>query len=308
MSLAGLTIAITASRRARELAHLIASRGGTGYLAPTVGIATRPDIGEEAEAFILEVVEQGADYAVFMTGPGVYSLMSAARSQGTEAKLLAALGKVTIVARSSKPKKALAEHGVETDIVPDDNTAEGIAKVLKGHDLSGKRIAVLWHGSYSPRLKEELEPAGALVFESSTYAYSLDLAESGARILGEMGFDYVPPDRGKVLQLIEDLSRGRLDAITFTSPPSVRNLFQIAEAHHVRESLQRSLNERIIVVAVGPPTGKALAENGVHADVMPEVYKMGPMVMALEDYVSRPQSPKPTATSPGPTAEANPRA
>ncbi len=224
-----------------------------------------------------------------------------------EEKLLTALRNVTIVARSSKPKKALAEHGVETDIVPDDNTAEGIAKVLKDHDLSGKRIAVLWHGSYSPRLKEELESGGALVFESSTYAYSLDLAESGAQILEKMGFDYVRPDLGKVLQLIEDLSRGRLDAITFTSPPSARNLFQIAEAHRVRESLQRSLNERIIVVAVGPATRNALAENGVHADVMPEMYKMGPMVKALEDYVSRPRSPKQTVTSPGPETRAEQR-
>jgi uroporphyrinogen-III synthase len=49
--------------------------------------------------------------------------------------------------------------------------------------------------------------------------------------------------------------------------------------------LQLSLNQDIIVVAVGPSTKKALAENRVKVDVMPKVYKMGPMVKALSDYV-----------------------
>ena len=54
-SLAGLTIAITGSRRASELAHVVISFGGQPYLAPTVGIEARQDITEEAEFFINKV-------------------------------------------------------------------------------------------------------------------------------------------------------------------------------------------------------------------------------------------------------------
>src|SRR5687768_3412853 len=183
MSLAGLTIAITGSRRASELAHLITSFGGRPYLAPTVGIEARPDISKEAEFFINKILKERIDYVVFMTGPGVYSLMSTAKNLGIEKKFAEALQNTTVIARSLKPKIALANHGVKTDVIPEENTAEGIAKLLKSFSMAGSNIAILWHGSYSPLLKNELHAMGAQVFESSPYRYSLELKESGARIL-----------------------------------------------------------------------------------------------------------------------------
>ncbi|HEX6671681.1 MAG TPA: uroporphyrinogen-III synthase [Nitrososphaeraceae archaeon] len=291
-SLAGLTIAITGSRRASELAHVVISFGGQPYLAPTVGIEARQDITEEAEFFINKVLEKRVDFVVFMTGPGVYSLMSTAKNIGIEKKLAEALQQTTVIARSLKPKIALANHGIKTDIIPEENTAEGITKVLKSFNIVGRNIAVLWHGSYSPLLKNDLEAAGAQVFESSTYRYSLELKESGARILEMMGFKYIPPNEAKVVKLIEDIGKGRIDAITFTSPPSVRDLFNIAESYSLIEPLQHYLNKEVIVVAVGPSTMKTLNENNIHVDVMPEVYKMGPMIKSLSDYVCQADPPK----------------
>ena len=114
--------------------------------------------------------------------------------------------------------------------------------MLRSFSIAGRNIAVLWHGSYSSLLKNDLEAAGAQVFESSTYRYSLELKESGARILKMMGFKYIPPNEAKVVKLIEDISKGRIDAITFTSPPSVRDLFNIAESCSLREPLQHYLS------------------------------------------------------------------
>ncbi|MGZ8926564.1 MAG: uroporphyrinogen-III synthase, partial [Nitrososphaeraceae archaeon] len=285
MSLAGLTVAITGSRRASELAHLVTSFGGRPYLAPTVGIEASQDISKEAEFFINKILEERVDYVVFMTGPGVYSLMSAAKNLRIEKKFVEALQKTTVIARSLKPKIALTNHGIKTDIIPEENTAEGIAKLLKSFSMAGRNVAVLWHGSYSPLLKDELHDMGAEVFESSTYRYSLELTESGARILESMGFKYIPPDEAKVVKLIEDIGKGCIDAITFTSPPSARDLFNIAESYSLREPLQHYLNKEVIVVAVGPSTMKTLNENNIHVDVMPEVYKMGPMIKSLSDYV-----------------------
>jgi uroporphyrinogen-III synthase len=298
MSLAGLTVAITGSRRASELAHLITSFGGIPYLAPTVGIEVRQDISKEAEFFINKILEEGVDYVVFMTGPGVYSLMSTAKNLGIEKKFAEALQQTTVIARSLKPKIALAKHGVKTDIIPEENTAEGIAKLLKSFSMAGRNVAILWHGSYSPLLKNEIHAAGAQVFESSTYRYSFELNESGARILEMMGFKYTPPDEAKVVKLIEDIGKGIIDAITFTSPPSARDLFKIAEAYYLREPLQYYLNNDVIVVAVGPSTMKTLEENYVHVDVMPNVYKMGPMIKSLSDYLGQADAPKKKRKSP----------
>jgi uroporphyrinogen-III synthase len=237
-----LTIAITGSRRASELAHLITSFGGRPYLAPTVGIETRQDISKEVKFFINKILEERIDYVVFMTGPGVYTLMSTAKSLGIEKKFAGALQQTTVIARSLKPKIALAKHGIKTDIIPEENTAEGLAKLFKSFNIAGKNIAILWHGLYSPLLKNEIHAVGGQVFESSTYRYSFELKESGARILEMMGFKYIPPDESKVVKLIEDMGKGLIDAITFTSPPSARDIFKIAEAYKLREPLQYYLN------------------------------------------------------------------
>jgi len=292
LSLEGLTVAITASRRALELAHLINTFGGTPYISPTVGIETSMNASKEAGDFINKLVKAKLAYVVFMTGPGVYSLMSAAKKLQLEGDLIEALKQVIVVARSLKPKIALAHYGIKTDIVPEENTAEGIVKQLKRSSMQGKKIGVLWHGSYFPILKNEMSTAGAEVFEFSIYSYSLDLKESGAKILEEMGFKYVYPDQAKVIKLIEAINNGLIDAITFTSPPSARDLFKIAEDHKIKEPLLVSLNNNVIVVAIGPSTKKALEENKVQVDVMPEMYKMGPMVKALTNYLGQSYIPK----------------
>lgn len=287
-----MTVAITGSRRASELAHLITSFGGRPYLAPTVGIEASQDISKEVDFFINKILEKKIDYVVFMTGPGVYTLMSTAKNLGIEKKFTEALQQTTVIARSLKPKIALEKHGVKTDIIPEENTAEGLAKLLKSFNIAGKNIAILWHGSYSPLLKNEIHAVGGQVLEASTYRYSLELKESGARILEMMGFQYIPPDEAKVVKLIEDIGKGLVDAITFTSPPSVRDLFKIAEDYNLREPLQYYLNNEVIVVAVGPSTMKTLEENYVHVDVMPNLYKMGPMIKSLSDYIGQADVPK----------------
>jgi len=289
MSLKGLTVAVTGSRRAKELAYMIKQLGGKSYLAPTVGIeANRPGSGEEL-SFVREVIKKDTDYVVFMTGPGVYRIMSAAKELGLYEEFCESLQGKIIVSRSPKPKRALTDHLVRTDLVPQENTAEGIGKLFSSRDMKGKKIAILWHGSYSPILKDQLESGSSKVFESSIYSYSLDLKESGAEILRDMGFDFLPPDVKKITKLIQNMSTGDIDVITFTSPPSVRNLFSVAVMNQLKGSLNDSLR-KVLVVAIGPPTRKTLEEYGVKVEIMPDVYKMGPMLKALESYLEDTQA------------------
>ena len=292
LSLKGLTVAITASRRALELAHLITNFGGIPYISPTVGIESNMGNSKEAEEFIKKIIEDKLDYVIFMTGPGVYSLMSAAKKLQMQSNVVEALKRTLVVARSLKPKIALAKYGIKTDIVPDENTADGIAKILKSSGIQGKKIGVLWHGSYFPVFRNEMSAAGAEIVECSTYTYSFDLKESGAKILEEMGFKYIYPEQDKVIKLIEAINKGDIHVITFTSPPSARDLFKIAESIRMKEPLQLSLNNNVIVVAIGPSTKKALEEFTIQVDVMPQIYKMGPMVKALTNYLSQSYIPK----------------
>ena len=287
LSLAGLRIVVTGSRRATELARLIMNLGGIPHIVPTIGIEINQGVSGEIEAFISKIVKEKMDYIIFMTGPGVYSLMFAAKCLGLERKLVESLSQVVVICRSFKSKYALSNHGVKTDAVPEENTGEGIAKLMKNYDVGNKNVAIVWHGSHSAVLSDDLFKSGAHVLECSIYSYSPELKESGAKILRTMGFDYKTPEEAKVVEVIKEISKGFIDAITFTSPPAANEIFKIAEKYQLKESLQISLNKYVIVVAVGPSTGKALAEKGVNVDVMPKVYKMGTMVKALSDYITQ---------------------
>jgi uroporphyrinogen-III synthase len=302
MPLSGLTIAVTASRRASELAHLITAFGGKPYLAPTVGIDSINDT-DGVTKFIDKVLDKNLDYIVFMSGPAVYTFMSAAERVSRVKRLIDTLKETVIVARSAKPQSVLAEYGLKTAHIPEDNTAKGVLNLFRKYDIEGKKIGIIWHGSYSQFLQEELHKANAEVFELSVYRYSSELNDEGAKILNEMGYKYIAPDEAVVVELIEDFGSGRIDAVTFTSPPSARELFTIAERHNLKQSLQLSLNTWVIVVAVGQSTRDTLEENDIKVDVMPKVYKMGSMIKSLSEYVSHnnhmaKQKRKPTIEGP----------
>ncbi len=288
MGLEGRTVAITGSRRASELAHLVANFGGVPYVAPTVGIDVQEDVDLQVDGLVRRIVSGECDYAVFMTGPGVYLLMSKAEKLGVQREVVDRLNRLSVVARSHKPQKVLEQNGVRVSLVPSDNTAEGIAAEMVKLDLQGKRVAILWHGAPAVILRQDLERRGAEVFEAQAYHYSSELEKSGAEVLGGLGFQYVPPEHQRVLQLIRDVLRGAVHVMTFTSPPSARNLFRMAEEHGLHEDLCRHVNANVLVVAVGPPTRRAIEEHGVRVDVMPEIYKLGPMVRAIADYFAHP--------------------
>lgn len=275
---------MTASRRANELAHLISSHGGTPFLAPTVGIESNATIEKEAEKFCEVLDNRKVDFAIFMTGPGVFALLTGARGLGKEKGLVQALTRTTVVARSGKPKDALTKHGIRVDLVPKDATSSGLLELLRQMDVKSSLVTVLSHGSGSSDLCEGMRSMGAEVLEFSSYSYALETDSSGARILDSMKFNPVLPHTARVLELVDAIIGGGVDVVTFTSPPSVKNLFSVASEAGRVEALRPALNS-IVVVAIGLPTRGALETAGVSVEVMPSVYKMGPMVKELCDYV-----------------------
>lgn len=287
MSLRGLTVAVTGSRRASEQAELVSRFGGVPYVAPTVGIEVQDEADVQTEEMVRRLLGREFEYAVFMTGPGVYRLMSTAQKLGVEPQLIDVLNHIVVVARSPKPQKVLRKYGVRVNLMPSDNTSEGIAAEMAKLDLGGKGVAILWYGESQSVLRETLERGGARVAEAMAYMYSLELGQRGAEVLAAVGFKSIPPEDQKILQLIDDLVQRRIDVITFTSPPSARNLFRFAEANGLDGDLRRALNEDVVVVAVGPPTRRAVEENSVSVDVMPDVYKLGPMMKATIDYLAQ---------------------
>lgn len=291
--LEGLTVVVTASRRAAEQSALVSNLGGLPYVVPTVGISL-PVSDSEVEPFLRTLSSpRGVDYAVFMTATGVRTMMLAAERLGLRDAVTRSLNqdRTVVVARSGKPRGELAKQGVKVDASPptEEATAEGIVKLLRSRGVSGKSVAILWHGSRNASMSRQLLECGAKeVYECLTYHYSKDLGEDEARVLGSMGFNYKPPEEEEVVKLVEEIVNGKrkIDALTFTSPPAVSNLFEIAGEHGLEESLRDALKKgAIVVVAVGGSTKNELEGYGVEANVVPKVAAMGAMTNALASYV-----------------------
>ena len=290
--LEGLTIVVTGSRRAAEQSALVSNLGGIPYVVPTVGISIPAD-DSEVEPFLLKLTSgEGVDYAVFMTATGVRTMVLAAERLGLKEAVIQSLnrGGTTVVARSGKPRGELAKQGVKVDASPprEEATAKGIVDLLKKRGLRGKTVAILWHGSKSESTAKQMLAAGASeVSECLSYHYSRELESDGAEVLGSMGFNYKAPEEEAVLKLVEEVTTGgrRIDALTFTSPPAVSNLFEVAGEHGLEEKLVEVLGERrIVVAAVGSTTEGELEEHGVKADVVPGISAMGAMTNALAAY------------------------
>lgn len=286
MSLRGITVAVTSSRRASELANLVRKFGGIPYIAPTIGIKNNSPMNSECNHFIEIISNEKIHFFVFMTGVGVFKLFQNLQKSHGLNIVSEKLQDMIVIARSNKPKSELRKFGINANFVPNINTTEGILKILKGFDVKNKNIGILWHGDSSNSFKKKIESLGANVFNFSSYSYSTSLEQTNAAMLKEMGYDYVAPNEEKIETLIEDIMNGTVDSITFTSPPAVKNFFELAKRNKKFNSLKDKVNHNVLVVSVGPSTSKMLAQFQVLVDIMPTTYRMGPMIKELADYIS----------------------
>ena len=286
MSLQGITVAVTSSRRASELASIVRKFGGIPYVAPTIGIKNINPLNSECNRLIETICKERVHFFIFMTGVGVFNLFQNLQKLDKSDTAIEKLQDTIIIARSNKPRMELRKFGIKTHFVPNMNTLDGIWNLLKRFDVKNKNIGILWHGDSSGSFKKRLKSLGANVFDFSSYSYSTKLERTNAIVLKKMGYDYVAPNEEKIERLIEDIMKGIVDVITFTSPPAVKEFFEFAKRNNKIKVLKDRLNSNVLVVSVGPSTSKMLSDFHVLVDVVPATYRMGPMIKELADYIS----------------------
>jgi uroporphyrinogen-III synthase len=181
--------------------------------------------------------------------------------------LLKAMEDVTVVAIGSKTLDALRDYDVEVKIIPDNQSSQGILDSLSGIDLEGLRIGMPRSSKADGTLRRTLEERGAIVREVTAY-------RSG-----------VPSFMNPALNLIKALDRGEVDAVTFTSASTGRNLFKIANVHALLAELEEGLRGAV-VAAIGPTTGEALKELGVRVDVVPDEHSTEALIEALVEKLN----------------------
>ena len=258
----GLRVLSFESRRAKEIAHLIANNGGQPVVAPSTREIATPN--EDEQRLIQGILAGNFDAVIFMTGVGARALIEAADAVSSRQEFLASLGKLQVIVRGPKPAAVMRELNVPVALtVPEPNTWREIVKVLDENPdfvpLRNRRIAVQEHGEPSPALYAALQERGAEVFSARVYRWEL------------------PEDLAPLQDAVRSLINNEIDIVLFTSSVQYVHAAKVAAQMGVEQQFKSALN-RALVASIGPVASEALRKNGIRVDLEPSHPKMGFLV------------------------------
>lgn len=256
-------VAVPESRQLDLFAAMLEKRGATVLRCPLVAIRDAPD-PEPVVAWIERAAAVPPALYVFYTGEGIERLLGFAERAGLREAFVASLGAVRKLCRGPKPVRALRRLGLDADVSAPAPTTAGVIEALGGLGLEGARVCVQLYGT------EPLPELAAFLERSRIEA------------------DYVHPyvyadeaDEARVLELIERLADGTVDAIAFTSKAQVERLLKLARKRDLEGKLMAAL-DATCVAAVGPVVAETLRAAQVRVDVVPaRNYFMKPLVAEL---------------------------
>ncbi|WP_042159586.1 uroporphyrinogen-III synthase [Paenibacillus gorillae] len=261
--LEGKRVVIAGSRKLQELSEIIERQGGEAFVRPQQGLLVLKEL--EVEQELLQLVDKGTDWAIFTTGTGFSALLEQAEKIGVRDRMLDMLRHAKVGARGYKTFSLLKQQGIQTLVVDEDGTTQGLIRALQGQSFSGQHIAIQLHGELMPELVAFFE-------------------RQGADVQTILPYRHVAPDHNVSHQLSQEIVEGIVDAVCFTTAVQVRYFFQFAKTNNLYSEIKESFHHGVIAVAVGRVTAEALKEEGIERIVAPENERMGAMIIELARY------------------------
>jgi uroporphyrinogen-III synthase len=260
--LVGRRIAVLEHRELDRLGGMLEAQGAVTVRCPLVAIADAPDPAPVL-AWLTRFIEAPPDDLVLMTGEGLRRLRGFADRAGSHDGFLGALGRVRTITRGPKPARALRDVGLAPGLRAERPTSEGVVEALARDELHGRRVGVQLYPDAPAALVDFLAGAGALPDPVTPYVYLPAVGDA------------------EVLELIEEMGGGRVDAIAFTSAAQIVQLFDLARAAKAEPGLRAAL-EQTAIAAIGPVVAGELQRHGLTVRVMPrDTYFMKPLVTAI---------------------------
>lgn len=266
--LAGRHIAITRPpSQAGPLAEQLEALGARVTSLPAIRIEPSEDTSVLDEA-VREL--ETYDWLIFTSVNGVAAFTERLTAAG---RAWDARGLARVAAIGPATAEALAEQGVQADLVPEEFVAEALADALG--NVAGQRILLPRADIARETLARELLVRGADVTEVAAYR------------------TVVEPIAPELLRSV--LENDRVDAITFTSSSTVRGLAQsltamLAEGDPEGNADLVGALAGIALAAIGPVTATTLQDYGLEASVVAEEYTVPGLVHALVTYFAAPRA------------------
>jgi uroporphyrinogen-III synthase len=261
-SFENLRVLALESRRQVEIASIITAYGGRPLSAPAMREVPLT-ANTEAFAFTEAFVRDEFDVFVTLTGVGLRAVLEVADHSVGRETLVAALGRVRVVARGPKPLAVLREIGVVPWVVaPEPNTWRELLAALddQGADaLLGKRVAVQEYGVPSQPLIDGLQSRGASVTRVPIYRYAL------------------PEDIAPLQKAVSALVNDEIDVVLFTTSTQVTHLLEVAARMGLTLAVRSAIKDAI-VGSIGPTTSEELKEQEIEVAFEASHPKMGVLV------------------------------
>ncbi|MFI5590532.1 uroporphyrinogen-III synthase [Amycolatopsis sp. NPDC051758] len=264
--LSGITIGVTAERRAEDFIEALERHGADVRHAPTITIVPL-DADPELRAGTEAVLAGRVDFTVVTTGAGFRGWLAAARDWGLHDRLVTALGESRIYARGPKAVGAVRGAGLRESYSAASESNAELFGALAGAGINGARVAVQLHGTPLPEHTDPLVRAGAELLAVQPYRW------------------YSPPDVTTVHHLIDAAVAGELGALAFTSAPAAANFLTLARDYGRHDELLTALRGPLVCACVGPVTAAPLEEAGVPT-LQPDRQRLGALVKLLVTTLS----------------------
>lgn len=242
-------VAITRPKdRAKKACEIVEKLGGTPVLAPTLDL--QPVNTDSLKELVARKDE--LDWIVFTSPTTIVSL-----NQFYPDFIPNLNCKLAVI--GNKTGKLAEKNGLTVDLMPQDFTAEGLIEEFRKRGITGKVIGIPRTASARPILPQELEKLGNEI------------------ILAEAYKSLFPMDEKAIKELFEKIENGEIDAITFTSPLTVENFFEVSDD---KEKLVKLLNDNLLTVSIGPITARVLDKYNI-AHIYPDTYTVPDMMELL---------------------------
>jgi uroporphyrinogen-III synthase len=242
--LAGYTVAVATDRRHHPLADLLESVGARVVGVQAVAAVPQPDPAE-LRASTVRCLADRCDEVVIASRFGLRRWLDVARTAGLADDLVARFATARLLSRDAAAADGLRDLGLTTIWSTAGATTEELLRYLMAQPLAGRRIVVQLD---RPTLRD----------------VCLALRNGGADVIEVVTYQPSPPPHAMILRRLLDLAvRRQVDAVAFAGAPAAGYLFAQAEREGRLAELRDVLRADIPCVALGPVSGRELAEQGV---------------------------------------------
>ena len=176
-----------------------------------------------------------------------------------------ALHAVKVAAIGPSSAAALARYGIRADLVADSATSDGLASAMIDSGVTGSRVLLPRSDIAGSQLPDRLRSSGALVEDVTCYC---TLVPEGSR------------------DLVRNTLNEGVDAITFTSSSTVKNLMNLLDN-------DPTVINDVCIACIGPVTAATAGRLGLNVDIVAQHHTVDGLASALAQRIGS-KTPSPS--------------